>query len=469
MNYRRLILPLLLSPVLFASGAVISVSPGEVEVKLASLDPSDNSLTLTGTIDYRDLAAIARFERHLEQVDLSGVTVASYRASTPDLHGQSLYAAAEIPQYTFFKANIGEIILPATVTAIGNGAFANSAITSVTFPRSLRTIGDHAFYGCRSLTKVTLPSSLTAMGAYAFANSQAMTTADFSASALSVMPPNALAGCSMLSSVSLPSGLRTISTHAFEGTAIRSLDVAQVTLFEDYALAGMPELSEVTLPSDAVIGDGLLMDDINMTVIHGTPSALPRLFAANCGAFDAGYSTSHAAQIGAYALTNTAPVTVVLGAGLTSIGDGAFANSQSLNYIDARELGSTPPDVSEDAFDGIDTAQVTLHVAQFSEDAWEQHPVWSLFNIHSGPSTGTEDIAMGASACHITYADNTLTVTASSEIRTLEVYDTAGTLILSARPDALSFAARTGKPGEILIIRVATDTTTEAVRLMTGR
>ena len=42
------------------------------------------------------------------------------------------------------------------------------ALTAVTLPDSLTSIGHYAFYGCSALTAVSLPDSLTSIGDYAF-------------------------------------------------------------------------------------------------------------------------------------------------------------------------------------------------------------------------------------------------------------------------------------------------------------
>ena len=55
------------------------------------------------------------------------------------------------------------------VTKIGENAFSNNQLTSVTIPNSVTTIGDHAFEN-NQLTNVTIPNSVTLIGYGAFYN-----------------------------------------------------------------------------------------------------------------------------------------------------------------------------------------------------------------------------------------------------------------------------------------------------------
>ena len=59
----------------------------------------------------------------------------------------------------------GNVVLPAGVTSIGNGAISGcESLTSITIPDSVTSIGDHAFEGCTSLTSITIPAGVTSIG-----------------------------------------------------------------------------------------------------------------------------------------------------------------------------------------------------------------------------------------------------------------------------------------------------------------
>ena len=63
------------------------------------------------------------------------------------------------------------VVIPNTVTTIGNWAFVSNQLKSVTIPSSVTTIGDFAFY-YGQLTSVTIPNSVTTIGEWAFYNNQ---------------------------------------------------------------------------------------------------------------------------------------------------------------------------------------------------------------------------------------------------------------------------------------------------------
>ena len=70
--------------------------------------------------------------------------------------------------YSDEDTEITNLIIPNSVTSIGNYAFYGSGLTSVTIPNSVTSIGGEAFSGCSGLTSVTIPNSVTSIGGGAF-------------------------------------------------------------------------------------------------------------------------------------------------------------------------------------------------------------------------------------------------------------------------------------------------------------
>ncbi len=95
-----------------------------------------------------------------------------------------------------------------TATSINAYAFYRcTSITSVTIGEQVTSIGEYAFNGCSSLTSITIPDSVTSIGSYAFQD------------------------CSNLTSITIPEGVTSIGMGAFEDCS----SLTSVTIESNYA------------------------------------------------------------------------------------------------------------------------------------------------------------------------------------------------------------------------------------------
>lgn len=126
----------------------------------------------------------------------------------------------------------GEVIIPEGVTDIEDHAFSNSEITSVTFPKSLRRIGDQAFVHCKKLQRVELQEGLTAIGNLAFAECciEKVTLPK----TLSVIGNEAFLN-NQIQEVLLPNRMDKIGNRVFTGCPIRAVSLPR-ELFEDHGV-----------------------------------------------------------------------------------------------------------------------------------------------------------------------------------------------------------------------------------------
>ena len=81
-----------------------------------------------------------------------------------------IYADAEKTNLKGYCGSATDIVIPATVTQIGDKAFQNSALTSVDLSEAtgLTSIGQYVFENSKNLTSITIPATVTWVGYYAF-------------------------------------------------------------------------------------------------------------------------------------------------------------------------------------------------------------------------------------------------------------------------------------------------------------
>lgn len=85
------------------------------------------------------------------------------------------------------NTNLTGVVIPGSVTTVGNSAFAEcSALSSVTFGNGVNTIEAAAFDACTNLTSVTIPSSVTSIQDEAFASCSDLVSATFNGNAPSM-------------------------------------------------------------------------------------------------------------------------------------------------------------------------------------------------------------------------------------------------------------------------------------------
>lgn len=114
----------------------------------------------------------------------------------------------------------GDLALPNALTFLGTDAFSGTAISSVTFPGTLKNIGSYAFYSCSNLSgTLIIPEGVVSIGTAAFTNTgiEKLELAD-SVQTISV---GAFSTCAKLTSVQIgeqgkgKSQLQTIGRKAF--------------------------------------------------------------------------------------------------------------------------------------------------------------------------------------------------------------------------------------------------------------
>ena len=147
-------------------------------------------------------------------------------------------------------SNLTSISIPKSVKSIEIRAFWECGLTSVTLPNSVTSIEASAFSGCTALTSVTIPNSVTSIGKSAFLGCSSLTSVAIPNSVTSI-GYDAFNGCAKLTSVTLSNSVTTIEEDTFYGCkSLTSVTIPNsVTTIEDFAFAFCEKITSVTIPN----------------------------------------------------------------------------------------------------------------------------------------------------------------------------------------------------------------------------
>lgn len=272
------------------------------------------------------------------------------------------------------------------VGAIGNGVFANSDIQSIVIPDTVTTIGNGAFEGCEKLERVSLGDSVVFVGTGAFDGCTALEFAEYDNAlylgneknhyialigALNkdivsctihentkVIAGGAFEGCGLLRQITIPDRVKTIGERAFyDCTNLLSLTIGKSleNVMDDaflycHKLVEIYNLSDEFIVHKGVNANGhigyyaldlyktagaqskLSVDADGFVFYEGSESYL---IAYHGDATDIELPTDAGSYVMySHAFSNLKLNSVKVNAGLTSVGSYAFRNCEELTEVD---------------------------------------------------------------------------------------------------------------------------------------
>lgn len=290
--------------------------------------------------------------------------------ANPLRYAKNLYLNGEL---------ITELVIPDSVTTIGNYAFYGcSKLTSVTIPDSVTSIGA-SFSGCSSLESITLPfvggSRKTSGDTYQYpfgyifgtssytngvateqsyyGSSTSSTTSSTyyipaSLKSVTITGGNILYGafynCSKLTSITIPDSVTSIGDVAFYYcSSLTSISIPDgVTSIGNSVFSGCSSLTSIAIPDSVTsISYGAFSSCsslTNITIPDSVTSIGPRML-ANCSKLTSIIIPDNVTNIGSYAFSNCTSLTsVTIGDSVTSIGSYAFRNCSKLCEVRAVDL-----------------------------------------------------------------------------------------------------------------------------------
>lgn len=275
-----------------------------------------------------------------------------------------------IPESAFENCPIENLVIPPSVTSIGNGAFCNNHIAVINIPATCRviepwafcygtghtlnlaegvtTIGESAFEQCTNLRKVVMPRSAVNVGKRVFDR------------------------CYSIESVTLQPTLKVIPEGMFYECSIKNLVIPEgVTAIDAEAFALNTELYTLSLPSSLrTVGRQSFIRCESLTDLS----------------IKEGLETIGEKAFGAIHLDY-----LELPASLKNIGAEAFSNFMSIDHVIAK--GTTPAVCGAGAFSNSTCEQAKLQVPEGCVEVYKAAPVWKDFRYIGTPSpSGVSDI-----------------------------------------------------------------------------
>ena len=301
-----------------------------------------------------------------------------------------------------YKGKAKEVVIPSSVTSIGEEAFFGcSSLTSIAIPASVTSIGNSAFDGCSSLTSISIPVSVTSIGDSAFSGCSSLTsmTVDGNNKVYrsennciierktntlvagcknSVIPFSAtsigdwaFAWCSSLTSITIPASVTSIGEGTFAGCdSLTSITVpASVTSIGKGTFAGCDSLSSMTVDSNNKVyrsENNCIIERKTNTLVAGCKNSV---------------ISSSVTSIGEWAFGGCSPLTAIsIPASVTSIGECAFDGCNSLTSI---TIPSSVTSIGECAFDGcFSLTSITIPDSVTSIGKWAFSNCSSLKTVH---------------------------------------------------------------------------------------
>ena len=217
-------------------------------------------------------------------------------------------------------------------------SFRNQNIESYVIPSSVTSIGDLAFYSCRSLSEIVIPSSVTSIGKCAFSSCDSLSEIVIPSSVTSI-GNYAFSRCDSLSGIVIPSSVTSIGNYAFSSCDSLSGIVipSSVTSIGDSAFSFCRSLSEIVIPSSVTsIGDSAFSfcHSLSEIVIPSSVTSIGKCAFSGCDSLSEIVIPYSVTSIGDRAFSSCSSLSeIVIPYSVTSIGDRAFCGCSSLKYI----------------------------------------------------------------------------------------------------------------------------------------
>ena len=332
----------------------------------------------------------------VERVDVRGVyascdTTRFEIPETVEFNGHQLTVTAIGKDA--FQSRIDTLILPKTITSVGDNAFCYAYLKSISLPDGLKTLGNECFQYCQ-LKEIHLPDSLNTIGEEAFAENP-LTEIHFP-EGLTSIKSGAFSGCKYLTEIDLPASVKALENYVFSGCE----NIEKVTTHGDLKYIKNTSFSYCSKLTTIVFGG--TVDELggfsnctaleSFTVPEGTRKIYATAF-SGCSSLKEMVIPNSVCEIGMHAFSGCTSLTeVTLPPALKSVGSQLFMNCKSLQTL---TIGENVTMIASDAFRGCTSLRHLIvrgrTPSKYSSSSYSQE-ILDLFNeAELSVPTGSKD------------------------------------------------------------------------------
>ena len=288
---------------------------------------------------------------------------------------QAFYGNYELPSITFNDGleSIGneafyncrvirQAVLPESITQLGYGVFNNcDSLRTFRFPQNIKNVPEYILYNCDVLSSVVLADGTVSIGHYAFNDCPLLTSMNYNQESLTrlgnsafsntgftaVTLPNSItdigynvfANCKQLTAVNIPTGIDYVPSY-FADNCPRLTDVVMhdgIRTICNNAFSNCTVLPQITLNDAITRIESNAFRGCRNLVLDRLPAALnfigPEAFRETPAITGTITIPTNVSEIGYYAFCSSGISGAILPDGITSIGNGVFAEASNLSNV----------------------------------------------------------------------------------------------------------------------------------------